>query len=176
MSRYNANGISRADIALSQWTEQRPDLDARVMTIFGRLIESSESVHKLHLMPLYKEFDLQRGEFDVLATLRRSGPPYALAPGELQQSMMISSGGLTNRVDRLVKASLVERHRSAEDRRGVIVKLTQAGLEKIDEMLTIHVSRQSKMLSDLTSDDCMQLDQLLSKLVNSIDRSLSRAE
>ncbi|MBS61528.1 MarR family transcriptional regulator [Salinisphaera sp.] len=84
--------------------------------------------------------------------------------------MMISSGGLTNRVDRLAKANLVERRRSTEDRRGVIVELTPAGFDMIEEMLTVHVDRQTNMLTGLSKTEVEQLDQLLSRLVDSINR------
>ena len=87
-----------------------------------------------------------------------------------RRSMMISSGGLTNRVDRLAKANLVERRRSTEDRRGVIVELTPAGFDMIEEMLTVHVDRQTNMLTGLSKTEVEQLDQLLSRLVDSINR------
>lgn len=170
MSRQNNPRISRADLALQQWRRECPELDASVMSLFGRLVQASEMLNTLHLMPLNKAHGLQRGEFDVLATLRRSGTPYALSPTELYRSMMISSGGMTNRLDRLEKAGLVQRKRSHVDRRAVIVELTEEGLSKIDTMLTEHLSGQEQLLELLDSEKREALDGLLTMLIESMSK------
>src|SRR3954469_13628927 len=98
MSRYIASrGIlmDRADMAVEQWRRERPDLPALPMAIFGRLSDASERALRDHMNPLFAEAGLQPGEFDVLATLRRSGEPYMLSPTTLYEALMISSGGMT---------------------------------------------------------------------------------
>ncbi|MGN8159458.1 MarR family winged helix-turn-helix transcriptional regulator [Salinisphaera sp. RV14] len=157
--------MARADLAFSQWKKERPDLDAFPMMLFGRLLEAAELLDKTHLSPLYKKYNLQRGEFDVLATLRRSGEPYALSPTALYRMMMISSGGVTNRVDRLEKAGLVRRRRSPTDRRSVQVELTAEGLTRVDAMLTEHVERQRELIAHLSSEQKVELDSLLASLI-----------
>lgn len=168
MSRQNGGAPSRADIALQQWQRECPEFDASVMSLFGRLVEASEMFNRLHIAPLNKEHSLQRGEFDVLATLRRSGKPYALSPTELYRSLMVSSGGMTNRLDRLEKSGLVRRLRSSEDRRAIIVELTNKGLEKIDSVLVGHLSGQEKLLGNLDSSQREALDKLLAILIESM--------
>lgn len=168
MSRQNGQLTSRADLARQQWQHECPELDASAMSLFGRLAEASEMVNRLHLAPLNKEHELQRGEFDVLATLRRSGKPYALSPTKLYRSMMISSGGMTNRLDRLEKAGLVRRRPSSDDRRAVIVELTDSGFSKIDTMLKDHLSGQEKLLKCMDSEQREAIDGLLAKLIESM--------
>ncbi|ODP96450.1 hypothetical protein BGL48_02930 [Salinivibrio sp. SS3] len=164
MSRHNFTTTSRADSARQQWQHECPELDASVMALFGRLIEANEMLSRLHLDLL----DLRRGEFDVLATLRRSGEPYALSPTELYRSMMVSSGGMTNRLDRLEKAGLVQRRRNREDRRAIIVELTEMGIKKIDHILQDHVRGQEKILELLDNKERESLDNLLAGLINSM--------
>lgn len=170
MSRQNCQSRSRADLALQQWQRECPEFDVSVMSLFGRLAEAAEMLNRLHLVPLNKTHGLQRGEFDVLATLRRSGEPYALSPTELYRSMMISSGGMTNRLDRLEKTGLVQRRRSHEDRRAVIVELTDEGLSKIDAMLTEHLAGQEKLLTSLGGEQREALDGLLATLIESMSK------
>src|ERR1700760_775428 len=98
MSRYMASRgfqVDRADLAIQQWARERPDLPSLPMAVLGRLAEASERVMRDHLNPLFEEAGLQAGEFDVLATLRRSGKPYLLSPTKLYETAMISSGGMT---------------------------------------------------------------------------------
>src|SRR6202020_2705748 len=98
--------MDRADVAVEQWARERPELPGLPMAVFGRLSDASERVNRDHLNPLFAEAGLQPGEFDVLATLRRSGEPYMLSPTKLYEAAMISSGGMTNRLDRLERAGL----------------------------------------------------------------------
>lgn len=168
MSRQSFATSSRADLARQQWQHECPELDASVMALFGRLIEANEMLNRLHLDPLDKAHDLRRGEFDVLATLRRSGEPYALSPTELYRSMMVSSGGMTNRLDRLEKAGLVRRRRNREDRRAIIVELSEMGLKKIDHILQDHVRGQEKLLELLDKKERESLENLLAALINSM--------
>ena len=116
--------MDRADLAVEQWARERPDLRALPMALFGRLNESAERVMREHMNPLFARAGLQAGEFDVLATLRRSGAPYTLSPTRLYEATMISSGGMTDRLDRLERAGLVVRLPDPRDRRGKLIALT----------------------------------------------------
>src|ERR1700761_8721899 len=93
--------MDRAEAAVEQWARERPDLPSLPMALLGRLSEAAERVMRDHINPLFAEAGLQSGEFDVLATLRRSGAPYMLSPTRLYEAAMISSGGMTDRLDRL---------------------------------------------------------------------------
>ncbi|WP_296276061.1 MarR family winged helix-turn-helix transcriptional regulator [Pseudomonas sp. UBA7530] len=155
----------RAQLAAEQWRRQRPDLDGFAMAVIGRLGELSQVISRDHLLPFFAEHGLQAGEFDLLATLRRSGEPYALMPTALYESAMISSGGMTSRIDRLEKAGLIERRKHPSDRRGVLVALTPAGFELIDGMLAAHVANLQRVLSGLTADEQRALHELTGKLL-----------
>ena len=97
--------MDRADLAVEQWARERPDLRTLPMAIFGRLNEAADRVMREHMNPLFARVGLQAGEFDVLATLRRSGRPYMLSPTQLYEAAMISSGAMTGRLDRLERAA-----------------------------------------------------------------------
>ncbi|TIU18494.1 MAG: MarR family transcriptional regulator, partial [Mesorhizobium sp.] len=101
--------MDRAAKAIEQWNKERPDLDVSPMAVLGRLNEASSLIARERLAPLFARFGLQSGEFDVLATLRRSGSPYALTPTALYEATMVTSGAMTNRLDRLEKAGLILR-------------------------------------------------------------------
>jgi DNA-binding MarR family transcriptional regulator len=157
--------MDRAQIAVQQWGRERPDLPALPMELFGRLSDASERVLRDHMNPLFAEAGLQPGEFDVLATLRRSGDPYLLSPTRLYETMMISSGGMTDRLDRLERAGLIERRPDPKDRRGKLIALTAAGKRVIDETIGRHVANEVRLLSVLTSAEQKKLNALLKKLI-----------
>jgi DNA-binding MarR family transcriptional regulator len=157
--------MDRADVAIDQWVRERPDLPSLPMAVLGRLSEAAERVMRDHLNPLFAEAGLQPGEFDVLATLRRSGDPYMLSPTRLYEAAMISSGGMTNRIDRLERAGLVERRPDPNDRRGKLIALTASGRRVIDETITRHVANEERLLSALTAAEQEKLDALLKKLI-----------
>jgi DNA-binding MarR family transcriptional regulator len=135
------------------------------MAVFGRLSDAAERVMRDHMNPLFAKAGLQPGEFDVLATLRRSGEPYMLSPTELYEAAMISSGGMTNRIDRLERAGLVERRSDPNDRRGKLIALTDAGRRVIDETIDRHVANEERLLSVLTPAEQEKLNVLLRKLI-----------
>ncbi|MBX9827429.1 MAG: MarR family transcriptional regulator [Xanthobacteraceae bacterium] len=157
--------MDRADMAVEQWARERPDLPALPMALFGRLSDAAERVMRDHMNPLFAEAGLQPGEFDVLATLRRSGAPYMLSPTRLYEAAMISSGGMTNRLDRLEHAGLVERRPDPNDRRGKLIALTDAGKRVIDETVGRHVANEQRLLSVLTEAEQQKLNALLKKLI-----------
>ena len=157
--------MDRADVAVEQWARERPDLPSLPMALFGRLFDAAERVARDHMNPLFAEAGLQPGEFDVLATLRRSGEPFLLSPTRLYEAAMISSGGMTNRLDRLERAGLVERRPDPDDRRGKLIALTPAGRSVVDKTITRHVANEQRLLSALTPAEQQQLDALLKKLI-----------
>lgn len=157
--------MDRALRAAKQWSIERPDIDTKAMVILGRLAEAALTTARNHLNPLFNEYGLQPGEFDVLATLRRSGKPYALTPTDLYDTAMISSGSMTNRINRLEQAGLVERIVNPDDGRGFLVCLTQKGFELIEMLIPLHVVNQKTILACLTLDEQNQLASLLEKLL-----------
>ena len=159
--------MDRAAKAVEQWARERPDLDVTPMLVLGRLNEASSLVARERLAPLFARVGLQAGEFDVLATLRRSGQPYALTPTALYEATMVTSGAMTNRLDRLEKAGLILRGPHPNDRRGIVVQLTEQGLALIDEALTAHVANEHEILAGLSGAERETLAQLLEKLIAS---------
>ncbi|WP_334183048.1 MarR family winged helix-turn-helix transcriptional regulator [Novosphingobium sp.] len=157
--------MDRAELAAGQWAQERPDLDTKPMILLGRLAEAALRTARDHLNPLFAEHGLQPGEFDVLATLRRSGAPHALTPTDLYEAAMISSGSMTNRIDRLEKTGLVERRPNPADKRGTLVALTADGLNLIDALIALHVANQHKIVSGLDLREQERLSELLAKLL-----------
>lgn len=149
----------------AQWERERPDLDLLPMEVIGRLNGAALLIGRDRLAPLFAEYGLQRGEFDVIATLRRAGKPYRLTPTALYESLMLSSGGMTARLDRLEKAGLVERRPNPDDRRGTLVGLTRKGLALIDKLVVLHVENERRILACLTQAEQKELNRLLAKLL-----------
>src|SRR4029077_8286881 len=157
--------MDRAEIAAKQWARERPDLPTLPVETVGRLLDAAARVIRDHMNPLLAEAGLQGGEFDVLTPLRRSGEPYMLSPTQLYELAMISSGGMTNRLDRLERAGLVERRPDPNDRRGKLIALTNAGKRVIDETIGRHVANEARLLSVLTPAEQEKLNALLRKLI-----------
>lgn len=153
------------DRIIEQWAAERPDLGTEPMRVFGRIYRlarvSGDAVEKA-----YAAYGIGRAEFDVLATLRRSGEPFELSPGALAGSMMLSSGGTTARLDRLEKAGLVTRVPSPTDRRGVLVRLTGRGREIIDQAVAAGLAEQARLLSHMSPDRVRELATLLREALN----------
>ncbi len=160
----------RAANAMEQWARERPDLDAFPMLVLGRLGEFSQRAMRERLQPLFNEHGLQPGEFDVLATLRRSGEPYALTAGALSEALLMSTGGMTSRIDRLERAGWIARRAHPQDRRAVMVALTDAGFTLIDGMIGPHVDNERLLLTPLSLDEQRTLDALLVRLLAGLDR------
>ncbi|MBE9063798.1 MarR family winged helix-turn-helix transcriptional regulator [cf. Phormidesmis sp. LEGE 11477] len=156
------------DTILAQWAKERPDLDVSPMGLIGRTTRLAHHFRKA-IGATFAEFGLQLGEFDVLATLRRSGAPYQLSPTELFKSMMVSSGTMTNRIDRLENADLVERVPDERDRRGTLIRLTNKGFDLIDAAVTAHVANEHRILNSLDDTDKEVLSNLLRKLLLSFE-------
>jgi DNA-binding MarR family transcriptional regulator len=148
------------DKIIEQWAQERPDLETTAMAVFGRIFRLAR-VGGDEVEKVYARYGIGRPEFDVLATLRRSGPPYQLSPGALAGSMMLSSGGTTARLDRLERAGLVERSPSPTDRRSVLVRLTDAGREIVDGAVAAGLAEQRRLLSHLPEARLRELADLL---------------
>jgi DNA-binding MarR family transcriptional regulator len=156
------------DAIADQWTRERPDLDLVPMALVGRLKRVFHHVD-LGMREYFGRYGLDVSEFDVLATLRRSGAPYELTAGALLQSAMVTSGAITNRVDRLAGKGLVQRRPSPTDRRAVLIGLTPAGFELIDAILTGHIANEERLISALTAEERAQLGGLLGKLLRTYE-------
>ncbi len=124
----------RIDRILLQWQQEIPQLDASPLAVVGRILRLARLLERQR-EALLAPHGLSIWSFDVLATLRRQGPPYQLTPTELYGLLMLSSGAMTNRIDRLEADGLVERHRESSDRRSVLVRLTARGQELVDAVL-----------------------------------------
>lgn len=151
------------DAAMAQWHNEYPDLETLPMSVVGRLAKLEAAGRAAIEGPLEDE-GLRRGEFDVLATLRRSGDPYALPPAALAEQLLITRAGLTARLDRLESAGLVARSPSPTDGRGKTVTLTASGRDLIERLLPGHVRRERELLAALTDEELRTLDDLLRRL------------
>lgn len=159
----------RASRAAAEWAVQRPDIDMLPLEVLGRLNEASQLIVRERQSPVFSRYGLQHGEFDVLATLRRSGAPEGLTPTALFEAAMMSSGGMTARIDRLEKAGLVERRPHPSDRRATLVKLTEKGFDLIEAMMPIHEQTAQDILSPLSREEQTTLNDLLARLIGGLD-------
>jgi DNA-binding MarR family transcriptional regulator len=155
------------DRVLEQWHAERPDLDVSPMAVIGRLSRLSALVDA-ELRRTFARHGLDRASFDVLATLRRSGPPYRLTPTELMRSAMVTSGAITQRLDKLEARGLVKRSPDEADGRGVRVELTGDGGELIDRALPDHVATEHRILAALDGDQREELATTLRTLLESL--------
>ena len=156
------------DEIVEQWAAERPDLDSTPLHVIGRISRLSDVIDE-QLRPVFAAFGLGDGDFDVLATLRRNGPPFELTPTELAARTMVTSGAVSKRVDRLVGAGLVERRVSAADARGRHVRLTDRGKALIDEAYPVHLRNEARLLAGLSVAERDQLAVLLRKAGASVD-------
>lgn len=138
------------------------------MEALGRLHEASILVSRERQAPLYARFGLQQGEFDALATLRRSGAPEGLTPTALFEAAMMSSGGMTARIDRLEKAGLVARGPHPTDRRATLVRLTDKGFDLIETIMPEHEEAARDILAPLSLDEQKTLNGLLARLIGGL--------
>lgn len=157
--------MNRVDTALAQWQAEMPSLNLETMGLVARVGHISQYISHDVLAPFFQSYQLQHGEFDVLASLRRSGEPYTLSPTQLFELLMISSGGMTNRLDRLEKAGYIERLPNPEDRRSKLVRLSPEGKVLIDEMMPAHVTNEEQALEGLSDDERQQLNQLMTRWI-----------
>jgi len=154
----------RVDAILAQWRKERPDLDVSPMGTIGR-IKRCAALLQRRLDETFASFELTGWEFDVLATLRRSGAPYRLAPTALFSALMITSGTMTHRLKGLESRGLVQRIPSEEDGRSLLVKLTPTGLALIDLAVEAHVENERRILAAMKPADLAELNARLSLLL-----------
>ena len=151
------------DEILEQWRRERPDLDSSAIGVIGRVSRLARELEQ-RLEPVYREHGLEPGWHDVLATLRRIGPPHRLRPTEFSSTLMLTSSGTTKRLDRLEQAGLITREPDPEDRRGTLIALTAAGHRLIDATTAAHLDNERDLLSVLTEAEQRRLADLLRKL------------
>jgi len=156
------------DRILEQWRRERPDLDVEPMGLLGRLARLATYLGR-EVEKTFLELGLTSANFDVLAALRRSGTPYQLSPGDLLATMMITSGTMTNRIDQLEKAGLVERLTNREDRRSVLIALKPEGLDLVERAVTAHVANQHRLTAHLEPDERATLDMILRKYLSKFE-------
>jgi DNA-binding MarR family transcriptional regulator len=160
--------VDHIDSIDAAWRRERPDVDVAPLALFGRVFRTA-ALADAHLGAGLARFDLQPGWFDLLAALRRAGKPYELNPTQLMHATMLSSGGMTKRLDRLAAAGLVERRPDPSDRRGTLVRLTARGRKTIDAALPVHVANEARLLAGLSAQERRSLDSLLRKLLAKLE-------
>ncbi len=166
------DSADHVDQIVAQWHRERPDLDTAPLATLGRLFRVAELAEPLLSAPL-RELGLRPGWLDLLAALRRAGAPYQLNPTELMRATMLSSGGMTKRLDRLADAGLVERRPDPADRRGTLVRLTARGKAAIDRAIDLHVRNEARLLDVLTTAERRALDRSLRALLAGLERRAS---
>ena len=160
--------MDHVDHILAQWRKERPDLDVGPMGLLGRLHRLSTHLGREVEAVLLKH-GLSSSAFDVLATLRRAGSPYRLSPGDLLAMTMVSSGTMTNRIDQLEKTGLVERIHNPQDRRSVLISLTERGFAIVDEAVGAHVDNQHRLVAHLSEEERATLDGLLKRFLQDFE-------
>ncbi|WP_292897756.1 MarR family winged helix-turn-helix transcriptional regulator [Nitratireductor sp.] len=165
-------GADHVDRLRAQWARELADLDTSPMSILGRIYRLSMLVRP-GIEETFAAFGLDRGEFDVIATLRRAGAPYRLTPTELYRSLMITSGGLTHRLKRLEKAGLVKRAPSPEDGRSMMVELTSAGKTRAEEAFRADMASELALFAAMPQARRELLEELLRELTHTVMSSLA---
>ena len=155
------------DAIQAQWRSERPDVDSSPVAVIGRISRAALLLQR-ELVRLYEQFGLAEGDFDVLATLRRHGD-VSLTPGDLTRATMVTTGGMTKRLDRLEEKGWIRREEHPRDRRGKHIALTDEGRELIDRTVAAHYENEARLLADLSPEERDQLAGLLRKLLLSID-------
>ena len=163
-----AKPFDAVDVIIEQWRRERPDLDPGTMGIVGRISRNAELLQR-ELDRVFALHGLSGGEFDVLATLRRSGGSYQLTPGDLSELTMLTSGGMTKRLDRLEARGLVRRESDPRDRRGKLIVLTDEGRALVDQAVVAHLENEDRLLAALSDTDKQRLAALLRTLLIELD-------
>ncbi|GAB3580622.1 MarR family transcriptional regulator TamR [Leifsonia lichenia] len=151
------------DRIVDSWLRERPDLDFSPLQVLSRVARLSRHLDRAR-RTAFDRSDLESWEFDVLAALRRAGSPYQLSPKSLLQQTLVSSGTMTNRIDRLVSRGLVERRTDPNDGRGILVQMSAQGLTRVDAAITRLVDAESDLLAGLSASEQERLASLLRKL------------
>jgi DNA-binding MarR family transcriptional regulator len=162
------NNRDEVDRLIAAWKRERPDLDLSPLSVLSRITRIAR-----HLDIARRDAfgDLENWGFDVLAALRRAGAPHQLSPGQLMQETMVTSGTMTNRLDRLEELDLITREQDPDDGRGSLVTLTKAGIRAVDSALEDLLDNERKLLKALTAKDRDAMAELLSTLVTEFDEN-----
>jgi DNA-binding MarR family transcriptional regulator len=156
------------DLIVDQWRHERPELDTEPMETLGRVIRAAQLADAV-LANRLAAHGLEPGWFDLLAALRRAGPPYQLNPTALRESTLLSSGGMTKRLDRMAEAGLIERRPDPNDRRGTLVRLTRKGRSVADRAVETHLDNERRLLTTLSREDRRVLNLVLRKLLRGLE-------
>lgn len=151
------------DQVIAQWRRARPDLDPSPMGVLGRIARLAVATAQ-ELEPVFQRYGLTGGEFDVLATLRRASGADGVTPTELAASTMVTTGGMTKRLDALEQRRLIRRTRSGADRRSIWISLTAKGRALIDDAVEAHLENEERILGELSKQERDQLARLLRQL------------
>lgn len=158
---------------VEQWARERPDLDPAPMLVIGRLTRLAHLLD-VRLRPPFAAADLANGDFDVLAALRRTGEPFTARPVDLSRSLLVTTGAITKRLDRLEAQGHVERESADGDGRGKLVRLTPAGRQTADRLIAAHLANQDRLLAGLSSSERDRLATLLGRLAATIEHGAER--
>jgi DNA-binding MarR family transcriptional regulator len=156
------------DRLVAAWARERPDLDVSPLEVLSRVSRLARHLDRAR-SEAFSEHELETWEFDVLAALRRAGSPYELSPGQLLTLTLVTSGTMTNRIDRLAARGLVTRRRDPDDRRGVLVTLTAKGRVRVDAALADLLAQERAILSALPRADQDRLADLLREVTVPFD-------
>ncbi|MBB5080738.1 MarR family winged helix-turn-helix transcriptional regulator [Nonomuraea endophytica] len=164
--------LDEVDRLVAAWRTERPDLDVEPLQVLSRVSRLAKHLDRAR-RAAFAEHDLEPWEFDVLTALRRAGKPYELSPGALLRATLVTSGTMTNRIDRLAQAGLVRRRPDPEDRRGVLVTLTDTGLQRVDSAFSGLLRREHDLLAGLDEPHQRALAALLRTLLAPFDAGSS---
>ena len=162
------HGTDEVDDLVAAWQAERPDLDVRPMQVLSRISRLARHLDR-ERRSAFAAHDLEPWEFDVLSALRRQGAPYELSPGALLRATLVTSGTMTNRIDRLEEAGLVSRRPDPQDKRGVLVTLTAAGAARVDAALADLLEAEQALLAALPEGSRRALAGLLRILLAPLD-------
>ncbi len=170
MAREGITGHDRDEVdeIVARWQSERPDLDVSPLEVLSRVSRLARHLDRAR-RAAFAAHGLETWEFDVLSALRRQGPPYELSPGSLLRATLVTSGTMTNRIDRLEASGLVSRQRDQQDKRSVLVRLTKRGLDTVDAAFADLLERERTLLAGLDADEQRELANLLRFLLVPFD-------
>jgi DNA-binding MarR family transcriptional regulator len=170
MARVTRPVSDEVDDIVASWQAERPDLDVTPLHVLSRVSRLARHLDRAR-RAAFAAHELEAWEFDVLSALRRQGAPYQLSPGALLRATLVTSGTMTNRIDRLAARGLVRRHPDPQDKRGVLVELTGPGLRSVDAAMADLLERERGLLAALPADEQQDLAGLLRVLLAPFDAS-----
>lgn len=163
-SKYTVGRVDEIDRLVAEWNRERPDLDVSASYTLTRITRLA-LLQAASFAPVFARYGLTWGEHLVLAALRRSGPPFRMSPTTLFSSLLLSSGAMTNRLDRLEEMGFVRRLPDPSDRRGRLVELTAKGRRVVDNAVVDHIADEEKLIAPLNRSERQRLAELLRKLL-----------